>query len=76
MPTTAHEPLLDAIEAAKYLGTTPRHLRRLVSAHGLQAVMLGGLRRYRRQDLDQFILSRMVHTDASAIGRIPGTPQA
>jgi len=46
--------LLDASEAARYLATTPRHLRRLVTSRGLAVVRLGGKRRFRREDLDEF----------------------
>ena len=47
--------LLSAAEAARFLGTTERHLRRLRDVHGLAAVHLGGKVRYRVEDLEAFI---------------------
>ena len=51
----ASRALLDAAEAAQYLWTTERHLRRLRDLHGLPAVHLGGKVRYRVEDLEAFI---------------------
>jgi excisionase family DNA binding protein len=47
--------LLNDEEAAQYLNTTTRHLRRLVTVHGLPHVQLGGKRRFLRDDLDGFV---------------------
>jgi excisionase family DNA binding protein len=47
--------LLTRDQAAELLGTTERHVRRLVSAGLLTAVRLGGKQRLRRIDLDAFI---------------------
>lgn len=52
--------LLDSPEAAEYLRTTTRHLRRLVKFGGLAVVHLGGKRRFRRQDLDMFVEAQVV----------------
>ena len=49
--------LVSTAEAARLLGTTERHLRRLRERHGLRAVALGGKVRYRRADLAAFVES-------------------
>ena len=57
--------LLSAAEAARFLGTTERHLRRLREVHGLAAVHLGGKVRFRVEDLEAFI-------ERNQTGRAPG----
>jgi excisionase family DNA binding protein len=47
--------LLDARQAAEYLGTSPRHLRRLVSERALPVRHLGGKVRFARADLDRWV---------------------
>lgn len=47
--------VMDADAAAWYLGTTPRHLRRLRSEHGLPYRRIGSKIRYLQADLDQFL---------------------
>lgn len=57
--------LMDTDDAARYLGTTARHVRRLMTQHGLPVVRLGSKVRFRREDLDEFVESaRSVATPA------------
>ena len=61
--------LLTPAEAARVLGTSERHLRRLRMDHGLVAVHLGGKVRYRLNDLLAFIdLSSAAEPRASDSG--------
>jgi excisionase family DNA binding protein len=60
---TAHRgyrPPLDLAEAAEYLGTSERHVRRLVAEHGLPFVKLGRKVRFQVTDLDAFIEANTV----------------
>ncbi|MBT7691583.1 MAG: helix-turn-helix domain-containing protein [Gemmatimonadales bacterium] len=50
-------PLLDTAQAATYLNTSVRHIRRLRNERRLAFVKLGGKLRYQRIDLDEFIRS-------------------
>ena len=47
--------MLTIDEAAKFLGTTPRHLRRLVSDHELSHYKIGGRIRFADVDLDAWL---------------------
>jgi excisionase family DNA binding protein len=47
--------LLDVRQAAAYLATTERHVRRLVNERRLAFVKLGNKLRFRPEDLDSFI---------------------
>ena len=47
-------------EAAEYLGTTPRHVRRLVSDHQLSRYKVGGRNRFADVDLDAWLDARPV----------------
>lgn len=49
--------LLDYEQAAKYLGTTPRHVRELWAKRRLPGVKVGRLVRFDIGDLDKFIES-------------------
>lgn len=49
------EHLVDDEGAAIYLGTTPRHVRKLWAERRLAAVKVGRLVRFRREDLDAFV---------------------
>jgi excisionase family DNA binding protein len=49
------EGLLDPAQAARYLGTSERHLRRLWQEGRLSAVKIGRRVRFTRRDLDSFI---------------------
>jgi len=53
--------LLDTAQAATYLGTTVRHIRRLRKDHGLPTIKLGGKPRFLKADLDRFIASLRVN---------------
>ena len=48
-------PLVDVNGAAEYLGTTTRHLRRLVSERRIPHTKIGGLVRFDLDALDQWI---------------------
>lgn len=47
-------------EAAAYLGTSVRHLRRLVSDHELSRYKVGGRNRFADVDLDAWLDSRRI----------------
>ncbi len=47
--------LLDLDQAARYLGTTERHVRRLWQERRIAAVKIGSRVRFDPQDLDAFI---------------------
>ena len=57
--------MLTVEEAAKYLGTTARHVRRLVSDHSLSHHKAGGRIRFADLDLDAWLDARRV--DGSAV---------
>ena len=52
--------MLTTEEAAQYLGTTVRHLRRLVSDHELSRYKVGGRNRFADVDLDAWLVARRV----------------
>ena len=52
--------MLTTEEAAQYLGTTPRHIRRLVSDHSLSHYKVGGRVRFADVDLDAWLDGRRV----------------
>ena len=51
----ADSELLRVAEAAAYLNTSERHVRRLRAEHRLRYVKVGAKLRFRRDDLDAFI---------------------
>jgi excisionase family DNA binding protein len=55
-----HEGLMDYADAARYLCTTPRHIRELWAKRHLAAVKVGRHVRFSRADLDAFITARRV----------------
>ena len=61
-PSSGH--LLSSAEAAAYLDTTPRHLRRLRAEHGLSCVRLGAKVRFLPSDLDDFVSRSRVTSHA------------
>ena len=52
--------MLTTEEAAAYLGTTVRHVRRLVSDHELGRYKVGGRNRFSDVDLDAWLDDRKV----------------
>jgi excisionase family DNA binding protein len=52
--------MLTTEEAAAYLGTTVRHLRRLVSDHELSRYKVGGRNRFADVDLDAWLDARRI----------------
>lgn len=52
--------MLTTEEAAEYLGTTVRHVRRLVSDHQLGRYKVGGRNRFADVDLDAWLDARRV----------------
>jgi excisionase family DNA binding protein len=54
--------MLTTEEAAEYLGTTVRHLRRLVSDHDLSHYKVGGRNRFADVDLDAWLDNRRVES--------------
>jgi excisionase family DNA binding protein len=58
--TAATQRLFSEDEAAVYLGTTTRHLRRLRDERRMPFVKLGGKVRFDRFDLDKFIKTHRV----------------
>ena len=52
--------LLTIAQAAEYLNDTPRHVQQMYWDRRLTAVRLGRKVRFRREDLDKFILSGLV----------------
>lgn len=57
----AHEGLLDYFDAARYLCTTPRHVRELWAKRYLAAIKVGRSVRFSKADLDAFIASNRVN---------------
>ncbi len=49
--------LLDPEQAALYLNTSMRHIRRLRDECRIAYVKIGGKLRYRRQDLDDYVVA-------------------
>ena len=68
MPRTekAARRMLTTEEAAAYLGTTARHVRRLVSDHELSRYKVGGRNRFADVDLDAWLDGRRVEGRAAA----------
>jgi excisionase family DNA binding protein len=54
------EGLLDYAGAARYLCTTPRHIRELWAKRYLAAIKVGRCVRFSKKDLDAFIAARRV----------------
>jgi excisionase family DNA binding protein len=52
--------MLSTEEAAAYLGTTARHVRRLVTDHELSRYKVGGRNRFADVDLDAWLDARRV----------------
>ena len=52
--------MLTTEEAAAYLGTTERHVRRLVTDHELSRYKVGGRNRFADVDLDVWLNARRV----------------
>jgi excisionase family DNA binding protein len=52
--------MLTTEEAAQYLGTTARHVRRLVTDHELSRYKVGGRNRFADVDLDAWLDGRRV----------------
>ncbi len=52
--------LYDKRDAARYLRTTERHVRRLAQEKRLAHVKVGHFVRFRRSDLDRYLESRRV----------------
>jgi excisionase family DNA binding protein len=52
--------MLTTEEAAAYLGTSVRHVRRLVSDHELSRYEVGGRNRFADGDLDAWLDSRRI----------------
>ena len=63
--------MLTTEEAAAYLGTTVRHVRRLVSDHELSRYKVGGRNRFADVDLDAWLDARRVEGRAAGSGQIP-----
>ncbi len=51
-----HRPLLDIRGVAEYLGTSERHIRRLVSERRIPHVKLGGLVRFKLDAVDAWLV--------------------
>jgi excisionase family DNA binding protein len=72
--------MLTTEEAAQYLGTTARHVRRLVSDHELSRYKVGGRNRFADVDLDAWLDARRVEgrvvLRSTADGRRRSAPQA
>ncbi len=56
MTTVNSDPLLNVEEAAEYLATTVRNIRRMVSNRAIPHYKVGKFVRFKRSELDQFIL--------------------
>jgi excisionase family DNA binding protein len=54
-------PPIDVDSAALYLGTTPRHIRRLIADKRLSSVKVGGKTRLLPDTLDAFLAAHTVH---------------
>jgi excisionase family DNA binding protein len=55
-----HGNLLDYVAAARYLCTTPRHVRELWARRQLAAIKVGRCVRFTKADLDAFIAANRV----------------
>lgn len=58
--------MLTTEEAAAYLGTTVRHVRRLVSDHELSRYKVGGRNRFADIDLDAWLDRRRIEGGSAA----------
>ncbi len=58
--------MLTTEEAAKYLGTTARHICRLVTDHSLSHYKVGGRVRFADVDLDAWLDGRRVESSGAA----------
>jgi excisionase family DNA binding protein len=73
--------MLTIVEAAEYLGTSPRHVRRLVTDHSLSHYKIGGRIRFADVELDAWLDRRKVEGRAGAAtrrasaGGASGTPR-
>ena len=65
--------MLTTEEAAAYLGTTVRHVRRLVSDHELSRYKVGGRNRFADVDLDAWLDRRRVEGTPSLLRRSRAT---
>lgn len=68
--------MLTIEEAAEYLGTSARHLRRLVSDHALSHYKVGGRVRFSDVDLDEWLDDRRVAGRGTATRRSLDTRRA
>jgi excisionase family DNA binding protein len=66
--------MLTTEEAAAYLGTTARHVRRLVTDHELSRYKVGGRNRFADVDLDAWLDARRVEgrTHRRSASRVGG----
>lgn len=73
--------MLTIVEAAEYLGTSPRHVRRLVTDHSLGHYKIGGRIRFADVEFDAWLDRRKVDGRAGAatrrasVGGVSGTPR-
>ena len=61
--------LLTVAEAAEWLNTTPRHVRRLVFERRIAYRKLGNYVRLHPDDLAEFVAAHRVEAGAVAVGR-------
>ena len=61
--------MLTTVDAAEYLGTSPRHVRRLVTDHSLTHYKIGGRIHFADVDLDLWLERRKVEGRAGAATR-------
>ncbi len=66
--------MLTTEEAAVYLGTSVRHVRRLVSDHELSRYKVGGRNRFADVDLDAWLDGRRVEGGRLTRGRSGARP--
>jgi excisionase family DNA binding protein len=68
--------MLTTEEAAEYLGTTARHVRRLVSDHELSRYKVGGRNRFADVDLDAWLDTRRVEGRRPVSSLAPRRPMS
>ena len=61
--------LLSVAEAAEWLNTTPRHVRRLVFERRIAYRKLGNYVRFHPDDLAEYVAAHRVEAGAVAVGR-------
>jgi excisionase family DNA binding protein len=61
--------LLTVAEAAEWLNTTPRHVRRLVFERRIAYRKLGNYVRFHPDDLAEYVATHRVEAGAVAVGR-------